>query len=253
MIKRKKLSIIIPCHNEEKGIGKVIDSIPIAHLRKLGYHTTVIVIDNNSTDGTRQIVATKDAIVVHEHQKGKGNAIKAGLRAIPSDTDYVVMLDGDNTYKAKEIPRMIEPLASNFCQVVVGSRLGGKMKKHSLRFRNRVVNWGFTFLVRQFYRANITDVLSGYFAWKKKAVMELLPYIEASGFGLEMDMITKMTRLKHEMYSVPITYDKREGESKIEALKDGFGIFAVFFLNLSWRPHLAARQGRSKFSLEESL
>lgn len=234
---RKRITVIIPCHNEEKGIGKVIDAIPVKRLSKLGYKTEILVIDNNSTDKTRAVALAHNAKVIHELKKGKGHAIRTGLGALNPLTDYVVMLDGDNTYKAKEIPRLLEPLSSNFCDVVVGSRLGGKIHKGSLKFANRVVNWGFTFLVRQMYRANVTDVLSGFFAWKHKAVNDLLPYLTSKGFAIEMEMITKMVKLKHEVYSVPITYDTREGESKISSLKDGLVILYTFFKNLSWLPH----------------
>jgi hypothetical protein len=85
-------------------------------------------------------------------------------------------------------------------------------------------------------RANVTDVLSGYFAWDKCVIDMLLPHLESEGFELEMEMITKMKRLGFQMYSVPITYDAREGESKIEALQDGLRILRVFFRNLFWLP-----------------
>jgi glycosyltransferase involved in cell wall biosynthesis len=250
-MKYKKITILIPCHNEEKGIGKVLDEIPFIHLLKLGYITQVIVIDNNSTDNTLKIAKEKNVHIIREKKLGKGNAIKAGMREISSDTDYVVMMDGDHSYKAKEIPRMVEPLVSNFCDVVIGSRLGGKLKKGSLRFSNRVANWAFTFVVRQFYRANITDVLSGYFAWKRSTVVDLLPHLRADGFAIEMEMITKMVKLKHEIYSVPITYSPRVGESKIDSLADGLKIFYTFLLNLAWKPDKPTIR-RTKFKINES-
>lgn len=237
MKKFEKITILIPCHNEERGIGSVIDGVPLRLLKRLQYKTEIIVINNNSTDRTAQIAEKRKATVIVEKEKGKGNAIKKGFRSVSSDTAYVVMLDGDNTYKTKEILRLIEPLMSNFCDVVVGSRLGGKMKKNSLKFQNRVANWVYTFIVRQFYQANITDVLSGYFAWKKEVIDKLLPHLESEGFEIEMEMITKMQKLGFEMYSVPITYDEREGHTKIEALKDGVKIMTMFFRNLNWSPN----------------
>lgn len=249
-MKYKKITILIPCHNEEKGVGKVIDEIPFVHLLRLGYVTEVIVIDNNSTDKTLEVAKQKNVHIIKEKKLGKGNAIKAGLREVSSDTDYIVMLDGDHSYKAKEIPRMVEPLLSNFCDVVIGSRLGGKLKKGSLKLPNRIANWAFTFFVRQFYRANVTDVLSGYFAWKRSAIMDLLPHLKANGFAIEMEMITKMVKLKHEIYSVPITYSPREGESKLDSISDGFKILSTFFTNLTWRPRKIS--GHAKFKINES-
>ncbi len=236
MKKLDKITILIPCHNEERGIGTVIDEIPLRRLRRLGFKTKVIVINNNSTDRTAQIAEKRNVKVVVEKKKGKGNAIRTGFNHISNDTKFIVMLDGDNSYKSKEIPRLIELLASDFCDVVIGSRLGGKLKRNSLSFKNRVANWSYTFLVRQFYRANITDVLSGYFAWKKEVIDELKQHLKSNGFEIEMEMISKMTKLGFTMYSVPITYDLREGKSKIESLSDGVKILNTFISNLSWKP-----------------
>ena len=238
----QKITILIPCHNEEKGIGRVIDGVPNRLLKRLGYKAEVIVINNNSTDRTAMVAQRRKATVIPEDKKGKGNALIAGFNSVGSDTKYIVMLDGDNTYKAKEIVRLIEPLMSNFCDVVIGSRLGGKMKKNSLKFQNRIANWTYTFLVRQFYRANITDVLSGYFAWKKEVIEELMPHLESEGFEIEMEMITKMQKLGFEVYSVPITYDERAGQTKIEAVKDGIKILSVFLKNLNWSPEQKTAQ-----------
>ncbi|HVZ67393.1 MAG TPA: glycosyltransferase family 2 protein [Patescibacteria group bacterium] len=236
MKKYKKIAVIIPCYNEEKGIGKVIDGIPVKKLKSMGYITDIIVVDNNSTDKTAHVAASLKASVIVEQRKGKGYAVKTAFAAVPFDANFVVLLDGDNTYKGHEIPRLIEPLESNFAEVIIGSRLGGKTKKYSFKMQNRIANWFYTFLVRQFYRANITDVLSGYFAWKKEVVDRLSTELISEGFEIEMEMITKMKKLGFEMYSVPITYDKRDGETKIEALKDGIRILSTLFKNLTWTP-----------------
>lgn len=232
----KKISIIIPCYNEEKGIGGVIRGVPYKLLKKMGLETQVIVIDNNSKDDTAKIAKKCGAVVITERKQGKGNAMRTGFVSIPQDTDYVVMLDGDDTYKSSEIPRLIEPLESGFCDVIIGSRLGGKMKAGAFKYQNRVVNWGYAFLVRYFYKANITDVLSGFFAWKREALDGLKLHLESDGFAIEMEMITKMVKLGYEIYSVPITYDVRQGETKINALKDGLRILKMLVKNLNWKP-----------------
>lgn len=241
MKKFEKITILIPCHNEEKGIAKVISGIPYNKLKKQGYSVEVVVIDNNSSDKTNDLAKSAGASVIFENKKGKGNAIKTGFLNLTRDTKYVVMMDGDNTYKAHEITRLIEPLESKFADVIIGSRLSGRMRKNSLRFQNRVANWAYTFLVRQFYKANITDVLSGYFAWKREVIETLHPHLDSEGFEIEMEMITKMVKLKFEIYSVPITYDEREGQTKIEAIKDGIRILHVFFKNLYWSPRKSGK------------
>jgi dolichol-phosphate hexosyltransferase len=232
----KKITVLIPCYNEEKGIVKVIQGIPLEKLRNLGFETEIVVIDNNSTDKTSEVAKQNGATVLFEPKKGKGNAMKTGFLSITADTDYVVMLDGDDTYKGHEIPRLVEPLDSGFCDVVIGSRLMGKVNPNAFKASNRMVNWGYAFMVRHFYRANITDVLSGFFAWKRDALNELKIHINSDGFAIEMEMITKMVRMGQVICSVPITYDVREGESKISSLKDGLRISKMFFQNFNWSP-----------------
>lgn len=230
----KKVTLVIPCHNEQNGIRKVLTGLPLTRLRKFGFRTEVLVINNCSTDKTAEVARKHGAYVMEETKKGKGNAMRSGFKAVSKDTKYVVMMDGDNTYKGKELLRMIEPLDSNFCDVVIGSRLGGRMKQGSLTAHHRLANWLYTFLVRVFYQANVTDVLSGYFAWKKPALDRLVPFLESDGFAIEMEMITKMRKLGININSVPITYDQRIGESKISSYRDGARILHMLFKNVFW-------------------
>ncbi len=235
-MKREKVTILIPCYNEEQGIAKVMDNIPYHTLDKYGFESRVIVIDNNSSDRTREVAESRGAHVIFEQAKGKGNAMRKAFNCIDSDTAYVVMLDGDNTYDAREMLRLIEPIASGFCDVVIGSRLGGKVTKNAFKAQNRLANWIYTFLVRCFYGANITDVLSGYFAWRRDVIVGIRDHLKSDGFSIEMEMISKLVKLDYSIYSVPITYDIREGETKIEAIKDGLKILSTFSRNLFWSP-----------------
>jgi dolichol-phosphate hexosyltransferase len=241
---KEKIAILIPCYNEEQGIGKVIDAIPYRLLETNGFEANVIVIDNNSSDRTAEIAASKEAQVVFEPAKGKGNAIRKAFASIESDTAYVVMLDGDNTYDPREMLRLIEPIANGFCDVVIGSRLGGKVSKNAFKAQNRFVNKLYTSLVRRFYGANITDVLSGFFAWRGNVIIGMRDHLESDGFSIEMEMISKMVRLDYAIYSVPITYNVREGETKIESLKDGVKILMTFSRNLFWAPSKALVTGQ---------
>src|SRR5712692_2359913 len=97
----EKITILIPCHNEEQGIAKVLDDIPYYALEKHGFESKVIVIDNNSSDRTREIAESKGVLVIFEGTKGKGNAMRKAFNCIDCATGYVVMLDGDNTYLAR--------------------------------------------------------------------------------------------------------------------------------------------------------
>lgn len=232
----KKIVVIVPCFNESAAIASVLKAFPTKELSKLKLNINIIVVDNNSTDCTADIAREHGAKVLVEFVKGKGNALLSGLRAVPDDADYVVMLDGDNTYKPREIIRMIEPLDSGFADAILGSRIQGKVKAGAMGSTSRIGNWLFSFLVRSFYQVNITDVLTGYFSWKKSALDRMLPHITSTGFEIEMEMITKMARLKMDVYSVPISYHPRIGHSKLNHFKDGALILKTFLTNLHWTP-----------------
>ena len=236
---KEKIAILIPCYNEEQGIAKVIDNIPYHLLETSGFEARVTVIDNNSSDRTAEIAASRGVHVISELAKGKGNAMRTGFASIESDTAYVIMLDGDNTYDPREMLRLIEPISNNFCDVVIGSRLGGRVSKNAFKAQNRIVNKLYTSLVRGFYGANITDVLSGFFAWRGDVVIGMRDHLQSGGFSIEMEMISKMVKLDYAIYSMPISYNVREGETKIESLKDGARILATFSRNLFWAPSQA--------------
>jgi L-malate glycosyltransferase len=232
----KKITVLIPCYNEERGIEEVIKKFKPQALRQQGFKLEIVVIDNNSTDRTSEVAKSLGVKVIHELKKGKGNAIRAGFNYIKKDTDYVVMLDGDNTYSSEEIFRLVEPIDSGFCSVIIGSRLGGRITEGSMTFLNRAGNWFFSHLVRYIYRVNVTDVLTGYFAWKREAVERMRSHLVSDGFAIEMEMITKMARLGEEIYSVPISYNSRAGESNLRPFHDGMRILIMLLRNLSWWP-----------------
>ena len=232
----KKLTVLIPCYNEEAGIGMVIDETPIKLLEQNGFKTNIVVVDNSSKDRTAEIALSKGVTVITEPNQGKGNALVTGFKSVYKDSDYVVIIDGDNTYKPKEIMRLIEPLESGFCDVIAGSRIGGKTVRGSLEFSHRFVNWLFAFFVRHFYQANITDALTGFIAMKGDVVAALIPNLHSTNFTIEMEMITKMRKLGYDIHSVPITYDRRMGKSKIHTFRDGFMILGMFIKNLRWTP-----------------
>ncbi len=236
----KKVAVVIPCYNEAASIARVISKFPCDQLKRDGLQLQVYVVDNNSTDDTAVIAEAAGATVIREPNKGKGNALRAGFQSLPQDVDYVVMLDGDDTYSPEEVARLIEPLRSNFCDVVVGSRLHGRIKVAAMSKLNRFGNRLFTAVVRLFYGANVTDVLTGYFAWKKSALDTLEPHIKSSGFAIEMEMITKMARLGHQMAAVPISYHPRAGESNLHPFKDGCRILSMLLKNIVWSPRRTA-------------
>lgn len=243
----KKIAVVIPCYNEAASIGQVIAKFPRDSLGQHGFKLDVYVVDNNSTDNTVHEARKAGAVVLHEAKKGKGNALRTGFASVAADTDYVVMLDGDDTYSSEEILRIVEPLKSDFCDVVVGSRLGGRIQRAAMSRLNYVGNRVFTLAVRLLYRASVTDVLTGYFAWKKSALDTLRPHIKSPGFAVEMEMITKMARLGLAMTSVPISYHPRLGESNLHPFQDGIKIFLMLLKNFFWRPSAVKTRPEANF------
>jgi len=232
----QKITALIPCLNEEEGIGNVIKAFPVRELRKHGYELEIVVIDNNSEDRTAEIARSLGATVIHEPHRGKGNAIRRGFYHVSENTDYVVMLDGDNTYCPGEILRLVELLSSRFCTVAIGSRLGGRISRGSMTVVNRLGNWIYSHLIRLLYRVNVTDVLSGYFAWKRDALVKLRPHLVSKGFAIEMEMVTKMARLGEEIYCVPISYNPRNGKTNLRPIRDGTRILLMLVRNFFWQP-----------------
>lgn len=253
----KKITLMVPCYNEEASIGELIDNIPVEKLNKAGFKIEVLVIDNNCTDKTAEIARKKGARVISETNQGKGNAIKTGFNNIPKDVDYIVMLDGDNTYKPAEILRLIEPLDNNFADVVVGSRLEGHMATHAMSKSHRLANWLFTFLTRFLYNANVTDTCTGYFAWTKHAidVLNMNGNIQSKGFAIEAEMISKMARLKLRVFSVPITYAPRppttNSKSKLSPFKDALKIIWMLLKNKRWKPKIQEETMQTKEEKEK--
>lgn len=242
----KKIMALIPCYNEEHSISRVIGRFPMQAWRSKGYEVSVVVIDNASTDRTAEIARSLGATVLFEPHRGKGNAMIRGFKHVSDDIDYVAMLDGDNTYRPEEMLRLIELLESDFCDISIGSRLAGRISDGSMDRMHRIGNWFFSHLVRSAYRVNVTDVLTGYFAWKRESLKRLYPHLTSEGFAIEMEMITKMARLGEHIYCVPISYEPRTGTSSLRPLRDGLRILAMFMRNLRWKP-LAPRRTRIAF------
>jgi glycosyltransferase involved in cell wall biosynthesis len=232
----KKITILIPCYNEATAIADVIKKFPRDKLTRYGYTLDILVIDNNSSDATAEIALAAGARVIHESKPGKGNAIRAGFYNIKDDTDYVAMLDGDDTYRPEEILRLIEPIDSGFAQVIIGSRMHGRIRAGSMKKFNHFGNRVYSRLVRTAYGVPVTDVLTGYYAWSREAVEVLRPHLKAQDFTIEMEMVTKMARLGYGIYSVPISYDARIGDSSLKPITDGSRIMKTYVRNLMWRP-----------------
>jgi glycosyltransferase involved in cell wall biosynthesis len=128
------VAIIIPTLNEERSIGRVIDSVPVADLLKNGFETAVYVIDGQSTDNTREIAVKRGAQLILEERQGKGQAIQTAFKSITAD--YAVMVDGDDTYPIEMATEMTRLLQTH--DVVIGSRLKGTIEPGAMTTLNVV-------------------------------------------------------------------------------------------------------------------
>lgn len=206
------VTVIIPTLNEEKGIGGVVESFI-----KLGFE--VLVIDGNSSDRTRDIAKEKGAKVVLQSGKGKGNAIVEAFQLV--DSDIVILVDGDGSYPAEEVWKLIEPIEKGVAEHVVGNRFAkyekGAFTKLNL-LGNKLINLFFRFA----YGVELVDILSGYRAIKKD-VYKIIE-IRKSGFEVEAELTVETLARGFRIVEVPISYRKREGKTKLRPIRDGIRI-----------------------------
>jgi glycosyltransferase involved in cell wall biosynthesis len=222
------LSIIIPAFNEAAFLPEVI--------RRVGetpYDKEIIIVDDGSTDGTREylkgLVSEGIKVIVHEKNMGKGAAMRTGI-AVASG-DVVIVQDADLEYDPKDYPVLLEPIMQGKADVVYGSRfLGGPHRV--LFFWHSIGNSLITLISNMFTDLNLTDMETGYKAFRKKVFDTIT--IESNRFGFEPEITAKVAKKGFRIYEVPISYSGRSyREGKKITWKDGFkAIFTVFKYNL---------------------
>ena len=210
----KRIAILIPCHNEELTVAEVA-----ADFRAQLPEAQIFVFDNNSTDRTVERAMAAGATIVSEPRQGKGFVVQAMFRRI--DADVYVMVDGDGTYPASEVSRLIDPILAGEADMVVGSRLfsGTSSEFRSInRWANRLV----LAVLNSMFRTRLTDILSGYRAFNRKFV-KTLPLF-GGGFEIETELTIKAVARGFRIIEIPTTLTARpEGSrSKIKFWRDGF-------------------------------
>ncbi len=214
----EQVALVIPTLNEAPSIGLVIESIPLSELAAIGYQTAVYVVDGLSVDHTREIAVEKGAQVITEKRRGKGAAIQTAFLAV--DADYVIVVDGDNTYPTSVATEMLRLLQTH--DVVIGSRLKGTIEPGAMTRLNVVGNTLLSLLARALFGARISDVCTGFWAYRSDAIRRL--ELAACGFELEADMFAECVRNGLRIAEIPITYRAREDQPKLSALRDGVKI-----------------------------
>ncbi len=215
------VNIVIPTLNEEKAIGLVLEELFSIGVKP----EQVIVVDGHSTDRTREIASSKGVRVILQEGKGKADAIKTVLRYI--DKPYTLVMDGDYTYPAYEIPKLVEKASRGFDEVI-GARVNGR---ENIPLLNRLGNWIITKVFNILFGTNLRDVCSGMYLVNTRILREAP--IESRGFSVEVDIAAKVASLTGRITEVPISYRKRIGEKKLRIIH---GLYIVKDLvRLAWR------------------
>ncbi|MBI4319999.1 MAG: glycosyltransferase [Chloroflexi bacterium] len=217
MLEKKlpRIAVIIPCLNEEKTIGKVVRDF-----REQLADAAIYVVDNNSSDRTVSEAIEAGALIIAERRRGKGYAIKSAFQRIQAD--IYVMVDGDDTYPADAVHKLVEPILEGTADMVVGSRLA--VDNSQFRRLNLLGNKIFLYLVNATFGTQLSDVLSG-FRTMSHAFVRGLPLFK-TGFEVEVEMTLKALERGYLLMELPIVLGRRpEGSySKIRHLQDGFRI-----------------------------
>ncbi|RJR31755.1 MAG: glycosyltransferase family 2 protein [Candidatus Latescibacterota bacterium] len=210
MYRGKRISVVIPCYNEEEGIARVIPSLPASV-------DEVVVVDNNSTDRTAETARGLGARVVFEARKGYGAAYKAGLAAVTGD--ITVTMDGDGTYPADQIEECVAHLLDRNLDFVSASRFP-LQDRRAMNVSNRVGNWILTAATLVLFMRGIRDSQSGMWIFRSSLFREIAPRSDGMPFSEEIK-IKAIRRRGVRFDEYHIRYRPRIGEVKLEKWRDG--------------------------------
>ena len=204
-----KLSVILPCFNEVDTIEKIIDAIKNCPYTE----KEIIVVDDGSTDGTREklqngLDASVDKVFYHDFNRGKGAALQTGIQA--ASGDIVIIQDTDLEYDPNEIPHVIQPILDDKADVVYGSRFAGSGPHRVLFFWHMIGNSFLTTLSNMLTNLNLTDMETCYKAFRAEIIKSI--EIKENRFGFEPEVTAKIAKTKCRIYEVGISYYGRTYE-----------------------------------------
>ena len=215
-----KISIIIPCYNEESTIEKIVHKI--LDLNNLDLE--IIIVDDNSTDGSKNIIETKiknrvNKVIFNDRNYGKGYSIRKGIEVATGD--ITIIQDADLEYDPKDYEKILEPFKIGVADVVYGSRFIGSDKKRVLYFWHTVGNKFLTLFSNIFTDLNLSDMEVGYKAFRTDVLKSI--NLKENRFGFEPEITAKISKKSLRLYEVGISYFGRKyNEGKKITWKDGF-------------------------------
>jgi glycosyltransferase involved in cell wall biosynthesis len=222
-----KISVVIPVYNEVQTIKEIV-----ARVREVELEKEIIIVDDYSTDGTREHLreinqANENVkVLYHDHNQGKGAALRTGFQAITGD--IVIIQDADLEYDPREYPLLLAPIVDGRADVVYGSRfLAGPHRV--LFFWHYVGNKFLTLLSNMFTNLNLTDIETCYKVFKKEIIAEIK--LKSNRFGFEPEFTAKIAKKGFRIYETPISYSGRTyAEGKKISWKDGIkAVFAILW------------------------
>jgi glycosyltransferase involved in cell wall biosynthesis len=222
-----RVSFIVPAYNEAGTIGEVLERVDA-----LEFDSQIVVVDDGSTDGTRGLLeewakggADSNRVVIRQKNTGKGAAIRAAIPRL--DGDITVIQDADMEYDPSDVPFLIEPIRRGSADVVFGSRLSGGRPQRAYMFWHLVGNKFLSLLTNVLYNTTISDMETGYKAFRTDVLQSLK--LRENRFGIEPEITAKVCKAKLRIYELPISYYGRTyAEGKNITWRDG--VKAVFVL-----------------------
>jgi glycosyltransferase involved in cell wall biosynthesis len=226
-----KLSVIIPCYNERKTIRSIVDAVKTAPYPE----KEIIIVDDCSKDGTRELLETEighlvDKVIYHAVNQGKGAALRTGIQAATGDV--LIIQDADLEYDPNEYPQLVEPILQGKADVVFGSRFMGGRPHRVLYFWHRVGNGLLTLVSNMMTNLNLTDMETCYKVFRRNVIQSIR--IEEDRFGFEPEITAKIAKMRCRVFEVGISYYGRTyEEGKKIGWRDGFrALYCIIKYNL---------------------